>query len=186
MSELFRRESGPKSRYFDKQCGLTEEEYKERLLNTCTVYVGASHHGGLMCRESQIYHFFEKCGRIFKVVQSKHKKEKKNCGFYFVVFQIPEGARNAVSYLNRSRLDRRVLKVDLDVGFSDGREFGRGDLGGQKRDDFNEDGTKKPVPVEEDQGEKKDEEGGESNNFEVEVKDNNEWGDTEVKTDANW
>ena len=118
MSELFRRESGPKSRYFDKQCGLTEEEYKERLQNSCTVYVGASHHGGLMCRESQIYHFFEKCGKILKVVQSKHKKEKKNCGFFFVVFQNQQGVLNAVSYMNRARLDRQVLKVDIDVGFS--------------------------------------------------------------------
>ena len=118
MSELFRRESGPKSRYFDKQCGLTEEEYKERLQNSCTVYVGVSHHGGLMCRESQIYHFFEKCGKILKVVQSKHKKEKKNCGFFFVVFQNQQGVLNAVSYMNRARLDRQVLKVDIDVGFS--------------------------------------------------------------------
>ena len=44
-----------------------------------------------------------------------------------------------------------MIKVDLDIGYQDGREFGRGDLGGQKRDDFEEDGTKKPVPVEEDQ-----------------------------------
>ena len=93
--------------------------------------------------------------------------------------------------MNRARLDRRVLKVDIDVGFSDGREFGRGDLGGQKRDDFNEDGTKKPVPVEEDQGENKEDgvqggEGGDNNNWEVEVKDAGEWGNTEVKTDGDW
>ena len=47
-------------------------------------------------------------------------------------------------------LDRRTLKVDYDIGFDDGREFGRGDLGGQKADDFDEEGNKKPVPVEED------------------------------------
>ena len=104
-------------------------------------------------RENQIYHYFAECAPIEKVIMSKHKKERKACGFCFIVFKTPRGAQLAKTYMHRSRLNRRMIKVDFDIGFEDGREFGRGDLGGQKRDDFNEDGTKKPVPIEEDKPE---------------------------------
>ena len=40
-------------------------------------------------------------------------------------------AENAVRYINRTRLDDRVIRADWDVGFSEGRQFGRGKHGGQ-------------------------------------------------------
>ena len=147
MSEIFSKLE-PRSRYFDKEGELNEEDYAEGLKSTTTVYVGNLYFG---TRENQIYHYFLEAGPIKRLIMSKHKKEKKSWGFCFIEYEDHQSARNAVRYLHRTKLDRRVLKVDLDVGFSDGREFGRGDLGGQKRDDYNEDGTKKPVPVEEDE-----------------------------------
>ncbi|CAI2381791.1 unnamed protein product [Moneuplotes crassus] len=151
MSELFRENTNlVKSKYFDKEGETEESEYQNNLQGTCTVYVGYLYPG---TRESQIHHFFSICGPISNIIMSKHKKEKKPCGFCFIVFHNHESAVRAVEQLNRAKLDRRTIKVDYDVGFKEGREYGRGDLGGQKYDDYDEEGLKKPVPVEEDMGE---------------------------------
>lgn len=36
-------------------------------------------------------------------------------------------------YLNGTKLDNRQLRVDIDYGFEEGRQFGRGRSGGQVR-----------------------------------------------------
>jgi hypothetical protein len=48
---------------------------------------------------------------------------------------------SAVASLSRpgSKCDDRVIRVDWDEGFSEGRQFGRGDTGGQRRDDYRPD-----------------------------------------------
>ena len=42
----------------------------------------------------------------------------------------------AANLLSGALLDDRALRVDLDVGWSEGRQLGRGDSGGQWRDDI--------------------------------------------------
>jgi RNA recognition motif-containing protein len=37
----------------------------------------------------------------------------------------------AVRHLNGTKLDNRQLRVDIDYGFEEGRQFGRGRSGGQ-------------------------------------------------------
>lgn len=44
-------------------------------------------------------------------------------------------AMAARDYLNGTKLDDRIIRVDLDPGFEPGRQFGRGATGGQVRDD---------------------------------------------------
>lgn len=39
-------------------------------------------------------------------------------------------------YINGTKLDERYVRVDLDPGFKEGRQFGRGSHGGQVRDMF--------------------------------------------------
>ena len=39
------------------------------------------------------------------------------------------------NYLNATKLDDRIVRVDLDPGFEPGRQYGRGTTGGQVRDD---------------------------------------------------
>lgn len=58
------------------------------------------------------------------------------CGFCFVIYNNPEDAVNAVKYLSKTKLDERVIKIDLDSGFTNGRQFGRGASGGQVRDEI--------------------------------------------------
>lgn len=39
-------------------------------------------------------------------------------------------------YISGSKLDERVIRCDLDPGYREGRQFGRGKNGGQVRDEF--------------------------------------------------
>lgn len=64
---------------------------------------------------------------------------KTPCGFCFVKYSENSEAVAAVKYLNNTKLDDRVIKVDLDPGFVDGRQYGRGISGGQVRDEFRDD-----------------------------------------------
>jgi len=41
-----------------------------------------------------------------------------------------------VKYVNGTRLDDRIIRTDWDVGFRDGRQYGRGKSGGQVRDEY--------------------------------------------------
>lgn len=44
-----------------------------------------------------------------------------------------EDAENALRYINGTRLDDRIVRVDWDAGFIEGRQYGRGKSGGQVR-----------------------------------------------------
>jgi nuclear cap-binding protein subunit 2 len=41
-----------------------------------------------------------------------------------------------MKYANGTKLDERVIRCDLDPGFKEGRQFGRGRNGGQVRDEY--------------------------------------------------
>jgi hypothetical protein len=47
-----------------------------------------------------------------------------------------EDAADCVKYINGTRLDDRIIRTDWDVGFKDGRQYGRGKTGGQVRDEY--------------------------------------------------
>jgi nuclear cap-binding protein subunit 2 len=48
-----------------------------------------------------------------------------------------EDANTAINVLNNTMLDMRIIRVDLDTGFEEGRQYGRGYSGAQKRDEVN-------------------------------------------------
>ncbi|CAE7601840.1 Cbp20 [Symbiodinium sp. CCMP2456] len=103
---------------------------------TCTVYVGNL---SFFTREEQIYELFSKCGDVKRVVMGLNRHQKAPCGFCFVEYFKHEQAELAVNLLNKTSFDDRIIRVDLDAGYSKGREYGRGETGGQWRDDFRED-----------------------------------------------
>jgi nuclear cap-binding protein subunit 2 len=41
-------------------------------------------------------------------------------------------------YISGTKLDERVIRCDLDPGYIEGRQFGRGKSGGQVRDEYRE------------------------------------------------
>ena len=64
------------------------------------------------------------------------RERRTPCGFCFIVYYTREDAEDSVKYLNGTVVDERVIRVDIDWGFKEGRQFGRGKSGGQVRDEF--------------------------------------------------
>jgi len=65
----------------------------------------------------------------------KDRFQKTPCGFAFVEYVARNDALDAVAFLSGSKLDGKVIRVELDAGFKPGRQYGRGASGGQVRDD---------------------------------------------------
>ena len=76
-------------------------------------------------------------GEIKRIIMGLDKVSHSPCGFCFVEFYDAADARRA-EYLVSGGLilvDERAVKVDADLGFKEGRQFGRGLQGFQKRDE---------------------------------------------------
>jgi nuclear cap-binding protein subunit 2 len=58
------------------------------------------------------------------------------CGFAFVEYYLHSEAAASLRYVSGTKLDERVIRCDLDPGYKEGRQFGRGKSGGQVRDEF--------------------------------------------------
>jgi len=58
------------------------------------------------------------------------------CGFCFVEYYSHAEALACMRYINGTKLDERIIRCDLDTGYKDGRQFGRGRSGGQVRLDL--------------------------------------------------
>lgn len=86
--------------------------------------------------EEQIYELFSKAGLVKRIVMGLDRFNKTPCGFCFVEYETHQDALYGLRYLNQTKLDDRVIKVDLDPGFKEGRQFGRGASGGQVQDEF--------------------------------------------------
>ena len=77
-------------------------------------------------------------GLIKDIIIGLHKRNFQPCGFGFVIFHTREAAEEASQNLNRTIVDTRRIKIDFDIGFSEGRQYGRGYTGGQVIDEFNQ------------------------------------------------
>ena len=42
-----------------------------------------------------------------------------------------QSAQNAMRYVSGTKLDERIIRTDWDIGFIEGRQYGRGKTGGQ-------------------------------------------------------
>lgn len=100
----------------------------EQSLRLKTVYVGELSH---FTTEEQIHELFLKCGPIDRIIMGLDRNKLTPCGFCFVVYKSEEGSLNAMKFLKGTILDSQTLTIDLDPGFREGRQFGRGALGGQ-------------------------------------------------------
>ena len=135
MAHLF-VDLNPSTHYWDKRSGLTRDEWFQRLLNSTTLYVGNL---SFYTNEDQIYEVFSKAGYVKRVVMGLNRFKKSPCGFCFVEYGSHEEAGRAISILNTTMMDDRMLRADWDAGMEEGRQFGRGQTGDQWRDDFRED-----------------------------------------------
>ena len=105
---------------------------KEKLKNSSTIYIGNL---SFRTTETQLYQLFSFCGKIKRVIMGLNRITKQPCGFAFIEYLKSESAKIAKDTLSGSILDGRVIKVDIDLGFKDGRQFGKGKYGYQIRDE---------------------------------------------------
>lgn len=106
------------------------------LANATTLYVGNL---SFYTTEEQVYELFSKCGEIKRLVMGLDRFQKTPCGFCFVEYYTHQDALDCMKYIGGTKLDERVIRTDLDPGFEEGRQYGRGKSGGQVRDEYRED-----------------------------------------------
>ncbi|CUM65774.1 uncharacterized protein PRCAT00003422001 [Priceomyces carsonii] len=99
-----------------------------RALHLKTIYVGNLSH---FTTEEQIHELFLKCGPIDRIIMGLDRNKLTPCGFCFIIYKSEDGSLNAMKYLKGTYLDSQTLEIDLDPGFREGRQFGRGVFGGQ-------------------------------------------------------
>ncbi|CAH2350224.1 nuclear cap-binding protein subunit 2 [[Candida] railenensis] len=106
-----------------------------KSMESKTIYVGnlAKH-----TTEEQIHELFSKCGSIYRIIMGLDRVKLRPCGFCFVIYNSKESSWNSMKYLNGTKLDDQLLEIDLDPGFKEGRQFGRGFSGGQAKDETNQ------------------------------------------------
>lgn len=119
--------------YVDKMCNLSREQWNKHVEKTKTVYVGNL---SFYTTEEQVHELFGRVGSVDNVIMGLNRETKRPCGFAFVEYATHEQAMAAYNIIKGSKLDDQVLYVDLDAGFQDTRQFGRGQSGQQWRDDL--------------------------------------------------
>ncbi|KAA3673616.1 nuclear cap-binding protein subunit 2 [Paragonimus westermani] len=110
-----------KSPYRDRRNEVSTKQLTRALRQSSTLYVGNL---SFYTREEQIWELFSRAGEIKRVIME---------------YVTREGAEMAMRYVNRTRLDDRLVRTDWDAGYEEGRQYGRGRSGGQVRDEFRKD-----------------------------------------------
>jgi len=124
------------SSYRDQHYKGTRYDQEKSLKNTATLYVGNL---AFYTTEEQIHELFSRCGDVRRIVMGLDKFKKTPCGFCFVEYYLRSDAEASMRYVNGTRLDDRIVRVDWDAGFIEGRQYGRGKSGGQVRDEYRTD-----------------------------------------------
>ncbi|RKF61777.1 Nuclear cap-binding protein subunit 2 [Golovinomyces cichoracearum] len=112
-----------------------DEDVEDPLENATTLYVGNL---SFYTTEEQIHELFSKCGEIKRLIMGLDRFNKTPCGFCFVEYYTHQDALDCMKYIGGTKLDERIIRTDLDPGFQEGRQYGRGKSGGQVRDEYRE------------------------------------------------
>jgi len=132
MAELFHDTDENTRRFSRDRLSFTSfKDYNEALHKTSTVYVGNL---CIATKEAEIQAVFSKVGTVKRVVMGLDKTRAPS-GFCFVEYWTHSEALDAVNYLNGSVLHERIMRVDIDPGFREGRQFARGSKAGQPKGD---------------------------------------------------
>ncbi|EDV42956.1 uncharacterized protein Dana_GF16759 [Drosophila ananassae] len=124
------------SSYRDQHFKGSRSEQERSLRDSTTLYVGNL---SFYTTEEQIHELFSRCGDVRVIVMGLDKYKKTPCGFCFVEYYTRAEAEAAMRFVNGTRLDDRLIRVDWDAGFIEGRQYGRGKTGGQVRDEYRTD-----------------------------------------------
>jgi len=128
---LFANEN-EKKLYWDRSHYDSPESQMRALSLSKTLYIGNL---AFSTRSAHLRNHFSECGPVHKIHMGLDRFRKTPCGFAFVEYYRRIDAMLAVAHLSQTKLDGRVIRVELDAGFQPGRQYGRGLSGGQVRDD---------------------------------------------------
>ncbi|PWN40134.1 putative nuclear cap binding protein subunit 2 [Ceraceosorus guamensis] len=109
------------------------------LSKTATLYVGNL---SFYTTEEQMHELFGRVcnassgGGIRRIIMGLDRINKTPCGFAFVEYYTHAEALACMRQISGTKLDERVIRCDLDPGYTDGRQYGRGRSGGQVRDEY--------------------------------------------------
>ncbi|CAI5742024.1 unnamed protein product [Hyaloperonospora brassicae] len=126
------RGSSQARQYWDRKTYSSFTEQKSAMAHSQTLYVGNL---SFFTSEAQLYEWFSRVGHVDRVIVGLDRFKKTPCGFCFVEFSCHAEAAACAQFLSETKLDSRVVRCELDGGFREGRQFGRGLSGGQVRDD---------------------------------------------------
>lgn len=129
---LFSTASDQQKLYWDRSHYDSPESQMRALEKSSTLYIGNL---GFSTRSQHVLSHFSQIGPVAKVIMGLDRFHHTPCGFCFVEYEDREDAMCAVANLSSTKLDGRVIRVELDAGFQAGRQYGRGASGGQVRDD---------------------------------------------------
>ena len=138
---LFADDTSFKRLYWDRSFYESIDVQKQALAKSATLYVGNL---AFSTRTAQIRSHFSLVGKVQQIHMGLDRLKKTPCGFCFVQYHDRSSALSAVANLSGSKLDGRVIRVELDAGFHAGRQYGRGQSGGQVRDDKATTGRRAP------------------------------------------
>ncbi|THH33851.1 hypothetical protein EUX98_g273 [Antrodiella citrinella] len=130
------------SNYKDSQSRVDRMRQQDLLAKSSTLYIGNL---SFFTTEEQIYELFSKCaspeegGGIKRIIMGLDRHTRTPCGFCFVEYYTHAEALACLRYISGTKLDERIIRCDLDLGYRDGRQFGRGKSGGQVRDEHRTD-----------------------------------------------
>jgi nuclear cap-binding protein subunit 2 len=131
-AELLFANDNEASMYWDRSHYDSPDSQMRALAKSSTLYIGNL---AFSTRSSHIRSHFSQIGPVQAVHMGLDRFRKSPCGFCFVVYLNRQDALLAVANLSGTKLDGRVIRVELDAGFQPGRQYGRGASGGQVRDD---------------------------------------------------
>ena len=133
LTEIVAEIQKPRKKYLLRDTYKNFGEQENACKRSCYLYVGNL---SFFTSEDEIHGHFSKVGDVIQIIMGLNKNTKKPCGFCFVQYATHHEAVSARRVLNTSVIDGRIIKVEVDPGFVEGRQFGRGGSGGQVRDDM--------------------------------------------------
>mmetsp|Transcript_14105 Transcript_14105/g.28047 ORF Transcript_14105/g.28047 Transcript_14105/m.28047 type:complete len:153 (+) Transcript_14105:2594-3052(+) len=128
------------SKYFNFLKNLNPSFFRKQILNfqekkkhMYTLYIGNLSY---LTREEQLWVLFSRLGEVKRIIMGIHRYNLTPCGFCFVEFFEFHDSYLKMVFLSGLRLDGRILRIDMDEGFINGRQYGRGKRGGQTGDEY--------------------------------------------------
>jgi len=118
--------------YLDRSQFSSLEEQRAAKAKSSTVYVGGL---SVYTAEEQLHAVFSFAGTVRRVIMGLHRVDRRPCGFCFVEFVKRKAAERAELLLNGLVLEDHELKVEMDPGFKEGRQYGRAKSGGQMNEE---------------------------------------------------